>query len=703
MSELDALKRKLQRERLARKQAESILEEKALELFQANEQLRQLNEGLELKVRQRTELLTRSEEKYRGIIEGMELGLMEVDLDQKIIKAYDWFCDMTGYEVGELEGKNAVEIFSVEEFQNQITEQNDNRKRGQAGIYETQIRKKDGSVIWVIISGAPIYNFEGEVVGSMGIHYDISDRKKMERELRQAKQTAEAARDAEKQFLARMSHEIRTPLNAIIGMSHLLSTTHPTAIQLDHINSIRTSGDILLKIVSDILDISKIEAGEIQAQNNPFNLQSLIRSLQKTFKVKTDSNNVQIITEIDASIKNLIIGDELLLTQILMNLISNAAKFTEQGNIKIRVNVLSKEDDFLEMEFEVRDTGIGISKDKLDLIFENFKQADENVRHKFGGTGLGLAITKKFVELQNGKIWVESELGKGTSFKFQITYQDSGVEGMEEEEKDLEAMQSTFKSSDLQMLIVEDNYMNRKYLTSLLEKWKIKYDIAVNGKEGVRCASEKKYDMIFMDISMPEMNGYEATTLIRTTQNPNSETTIIALTASAILTKKEKALGLGMTDYISKPFAPAQLLESIKKYSNREIEIQTEITFSEKSFFPTILDQVYLERFYEGDYEHAADMFEIFLTHTIHEIPSLRALMENEDWEATRKLAHRIKPNFSMVGLTELEQKMLIIENMNKQEDIINSIEALKEIELKIAEVTPVLKEVLEKIMTSNF
>ena len=335
MNEIEIVQRKLAREQKARKQAERILEQKALELYHANEQLRLLNQELEIRVEKGTTELTRSEEKYRGIIESMELGLMEVDLEHNIIKAYDWFCDMTGYSKGELEGKNAKDVFLVDGHQNTLNQQDEIRKQGQAGVYEMQIQKKDGSLIWVLISGAPIYNLDGEVIGSMGIHYDISDRKKMEQELQLAKLTAEEARDAEKQFLARMSHEIRTPLNAIIGMSHLLSGMVTTPKQLEFTSSIKTSGDLLLKIISDILDISKIEAGEINIQEDVFNLRSLIHSLQKTFNVKVDSERIVLFTNVDARIENLIIGDELLLTQILMNLMSNAVKFTEKGSITI--------------------------------------------------------------------------------------------------------------------------------------------------------------------------------------------------------------------------------------------------------------------------------------------------------------------------------------------------------------------------------
>ena len=712
MEELEVLKRKLEREKAARKEAESILEKKALELFNVNERLRKINNELQIKLILEAEELVRSEEKYRGIIEGMELGLLEVDLNHKIVRAYDWFCDMTGYLVGELEGKNALEILVDEEDLTIMDEQDEVREQGQAGVYEMRIKKKNGEFIWVLISGTPLYNFEGKVIGSMGIHYDISDRKKMEQELQLSKKAAEAARDAEKQFLARMSHEIRTPLNAIIGMAHLLSATSSTPEQKDHVTSIKTSGDLLLKIVSDILDISKIEANEIKIHKELFNLRTLVISLQKTFQVKIDREQVKIFSKIDENIENLLIGDELLLTQILMNLISNAVKFTKVGTIRIGVKLLAIEQENYILEFEVSDTGVGIQEEKLNLIFENFKQADEQVRHEFGGTGLGLAISKKFVELQGGEIWAESEYGKGTSFKFKLGYINSGEKDKKEDAKDEEALQIVFEPSELLMLIVEDNFMNRKYITTLLRRWGIYFHVALNGEEAVEMTKEYCYDLIFMDISMPVMDGYEATRLIRNEENLNNESPIVALTASAILSKREQALGVGMTDYIPKPFAPTQLLEVIRKYTNRREESVVAVlslsTFREEESIVSIstdeiLDISYLQKFYGEDYDHAADMFDTFLSYTVKEVPQLRLLIEQGDWDGTRRLAHRIKPNFSMVGLPQLEKKILAIEKMaDKKEDANTLINFMNEVESKLAEAKPFLTAQLEKYKSLN-
>ncbi len=630
--------------------------------------------------------------KYKNMIDNMKLGLMEVDNDDVILAVNSGFIKMSGYNEKELIGKKAKDILLRESNRGLMEQKNKDRQRMFSDAYEVEIIKKNGESRFWLISGNANIDINGNVIGSMGIHYDISDRKKMEQELKLSKKAAEKARDAEKQFLARMSHEIRTPLNAIIGMSHLLSATSTTPEQDNLVKSIKTSGDLLLKIVSDILDISKVEANEIVVNKENFNLRKLIDSLQKTFQVKIDQEQVCLSYEIDKRIENLLIGDELLLTQILLNLISNSVKFTKAGTIKIIVKLLAIEDENYLLEFEVSDTGVGIKEEKLKLIFENFKQANERIRHEFGGTGLGLAISKKFVNLQGGEIWAESKVGKGSSFKFTLKYLDSGVKEIKEDGTNDEALKIVFKPSKGYILIVEDNLMNRKYITTLLQKWGIRFHVAVNGKEATEMTKEYHYDLIFMDVSMPIMDGYEATRRIRNEENLNKKSPIIALTASTISSKKDQAIKIGMTDYIPKPFAPAQLLETIRKYTNRQEESTINSIEGKERSKKEILDLSYLQRIYGEDHEHAAEMFDIFLSYTVQELPRLRNFIEQGNWVATKSLAHRIKPNFSMVGLTQMEKKMLAIERMaQKEKDSISLINFLNEVESKLEEAKPFL------------
>ena len=342
MKEVEVLTRRIGRERNARKQAEAILEQKALELFYANEKLRKLNESLETQVEQRTRKLEASEQKYRMIMENMQLGLIEMDLNQEIVRAYDKFCQMTGYTSQELEGKKLGDILLSAEALQRLREEEEKTKRGEGNSFEIQLLKKNGKKLWVLVSISPIYDLNNEWVGSLGIHFDLSARKELEDDLANAKHEAEKAKDAESQFLARMSHEIRTPLNAIIGMSHILYDTNPSDAQQEYLSILKSSADILLALINDILDFSKIQAGEITVNPKEFDLPGLVRSLQKTFQHKLEGKPVEVVATVDPRLQHLLIGDDLLLNQVLLNLLGNAAKFTAEGQIGVCVKLLEK-------------------------------------------------------------------------------------------------------------------------------------------------------------------------------------------------------------------------------------------------------------------------------------------------------------------------------------------------------------------------
>lgn len=805
-NEIQLLKRRVDREKLARRQAESILEQKALELYNANQELRVLNENLEFKFTERTralqtsqtrlsalitnlhsgilvedefrhivltnqmfcdifnipappealigmdcsqsaeqskhlfenpeafvkrvddilakneavinekcvlfdgrvferdyvpilldgqysghlwqytdvtaehyarEDLQRSEEKYRGIIENMELGLMEVDIDGFIVRPYPLFCSMVGYTADELIGKDAISVLLPPEYLPVLEQQAVDRANGIATVYEIELIKKDGSRIWVIISGAPIFDLDGVIVGSIGIHYDITYQKNLQRELEEARHRAEEAQEAEKQFLANMSHEIRTPLNAIIGMAHLLYDTQPTAEQKEYLSVLKNSAEILRGLISDVLDLSKIRSGNFEMQENEFDLAGLVSSMVKTFQMRLEDRPLKIVLELDSHLENMVMGDDLMLNQILINLIGNAEKFTEKGRISISAHIKSRHDDYINVEFQISDTGIGIPKEKHDLIFQSFRQVDGDIKRKFGGTGLGLAITKQLVEMQGGSIQLKSQLGKGTTFTFNIFYKETDKKIVLEDQPIAE--NARLDAIGKRILVVEDNHMNRKYISTLLKKWQVDYQMAHNGLEGVEMARREPFDLILMDIQMPEMDGYEATITIRNTANPNHNTPIIALTASAMLSQKDKAFRAGMNDYVSKPFKPSQLFEKIQAFccqrrkNDVEINADTEgVEIEELTndfVFDKRLDAALLADLYGDDLAYACDMFGTFLTTALPEFNNLKAQIAAKNTAEVARLAHKLKPTFGMVGLPDLEQKMQLIEHSAKKND----------------------------------
>lgn len=641
------------------------------------------------------ERIRKSEEKYRGIMNNMELGLLEVDNDQIIIRAYDRFCELLGYTEDELIGKCAPDLFLPKDFAEVLEINQAKRATGAASSYELQLVRKDGAKIWVLISGAPILDEHGNVVGSMGIHYDITARKRLEQELAQANMRAEKARQAEKQFLANMSHEIRTPLNAIIGMSHLMFDTRPTKQQLEYIEILKTSADFLHSLISDILDMAKIEAGRIEVQKHSFDLVGLLRSTQRMFQLKLQNRPIELDLMIDARISGNYSGDDLLLNQILHNLIGNAEKFTENGSINITAKVKKEENDIIWIEFKIADTGVGISQDKLELIFQKFKQVNLQ-GHKHKGSGLGLAITKQLVELQGGTITVKSQEGEGSTFTVLIPYQKIESEMFSET---LEIHPASPSLEGSKILVVEDNLMNQKYISSLLTKWKIDFMIASDGIEAVNEVKKQLFDIILMDIQMPNMDGYEATIKIRNTKNLNQNTPIIALTASAMLDKKNKTKMVGMDDFITKPFAPNQLLNVLNQYIKivNWPEHHQALNTTKAS-----LDRKRLQELYGNDKEYAADMFKTFLSDVLPDFAHLQSLLNQQDWASLSKLAHKLKPTLGMVGLTDLESKMLHLETNVTQNPDSESLQGLlNTVQEELEDNILILKKELETLIST--
>lgn len=677
--EVEVLKRKIEREKKARQQAERLLEVKALDLYQANENLLQLNESLERQIKERTEALQFSEEKYRGIIENMDLGLIEVDNDDVIRKAYKRFCDLTGYNESELIGQKASDILLPDEdFGRVIAEQNANRLEKETGVYEIPIKKKNGEIIWVIVSGAPIIENNGKVTGSVGIHLDITERKRTQEALEEARKVAEDARRAEKRFLANMSHEIRTPINAIIGMTHLLHDTDPNKKQVEYLSAINYSADLLLNLVSDVLDISKIEAGEMKLSEQTFSLKDLINSTLQTFRLRLQGKEVKLVLDFDEEIENDVIGDSTFLTQILMNLLSNAVKFTEKGKIGVQVALLCRLGDFLMTEIKVFDTGIGISPQSLERIFDSFRQADQDVKVKYGGTGLGLAIVKQLVNLHGGEISAESTIHEGTTFTFTLPLKDS-----KQQSKKLHSLSEAISEDwkNYHVLVVEDNLINQKYVEGLLLKWKMSYKIANQGLEALDFLQKEEFDIILMDIRMPEMDGYETTIAIRKLEgNANQGIPIVALTASAMSDEIEYAYEIGMNSYLTKPFTPDQLREILEQKlslnPNRQILNQSTITVTDTANIETneSLETDYLSKIYGNDPKYAADMFGLFLKTVPNQFTLLKPLIEAQKVTEIGKLAHQLKPAFTMVGLPEITQNLQILEKMAKNNENFDTI-----------------------------
>lgn len=504
------------------------------------------------------------QEKYQNIIANMHLGLLEVDNNDIIQYVNQSYADISGYEISELLGKNVLEIFSFSKNFDILKSKNQLRKQGKSDMYQIEIKNKRGEPRWWAISGAPNYDDKGNLLGTIGIHLDITDQKKTELKLKQATIFAENASKTKEQFLANMSHEIRTPMNAIIGMAEILQGNNLSVEQKECVDAIKLSGDNLLTITNDILDFSKIESGKVTFENTPFKLEDVVVGITQILHFTSTKTSVSLSYFISEDIPEIIIGDAVRLRQILLNLASNSIKFTEKGSVKIDIQLKNKNEDNYTILFNVTDTGIGIPDDKLLSIFESFTQASNETTRKFGGTGLGLTITKQLVELQGGWISVNSEIGIGSCFSFELTFSKGDLEDIQ-----IKADETTISYSELQdihILLAEDNLMNQLLAKKIFKKWNCKFDIADNGKIAVDKLLQTDYDIVLMDMQMPEMDGYEATKYIRTNlPSPKSKIPIIAITAHALVGEKEKCLVFGMNDYISKPFNQRVLYEKIKE------------------------------------------------------------------------------------------------------------------------------------------
>ncbi len=593
----------------------------------------------------------RSEEKYRGIIENLELGLLEVNTVGEIVKVYPQFCEMTGYIPEDLIGKSAVDALLPPEFKAVLAKQSREREEGNPGVYEVQILKKDSSRIWVIISGAPFYDENDNISGSIGIHLDISKRKEMERDLYLAKEAAENSMKAKEIFMANMSHEIRTPMNAIIGMGGLLRKTGLDITQLEYLEAIQISADNLLVIINDILDFSKIESGNLIIESVEFSLQKIIDKCYRIMKLKAEEKGILLYYSIEDTIHDTVLGDPTRLGQVILNLMSNAVKFTDFGSVLIFVKQVENIGSSIRIMFSVKDSGIGIAEDKLDSIFNSFTQEENSTTRKYGGTGLGLAISKKIVDQMGGQLEVMSQKGHGSEFFFTLEFEKGSGAIIPEINEEIIQIDN-FKRKKI--LLVEDNAINRFMATTLLQQWNCVVDHAEDGIIAIEKLKEKTYDLVFMDMLMPNMNGIDATKIIR--NELKLTVPIIALTANAITGESEKCAAVGMNDYLSKPFDPKDLNFKMAKWldiiavKNDNYEVKEEEFIRESSISNQLYDLTLLEKVASGNKDFIGKMIEIFLEETPRDMDELKKAVESKDYEHIKTVVHRIKPSLSHVA-----------------------------------------------------
>lgn len=464
------------------------------------------------------------------------------DKDGLIEWVNEGFTKLFGYKLNDVKGTYGQILRKGE--QTGLSPETDYRKiifkEKKPLSYENKNYSKDGNEHWVLTSLTPILDEHGNVEKIISIDSDITWQKKAEK--------------VKEQFLTNMSHEIRTPMNAIIGFTNLLLKSQHNKDSTQYLKAIKASGENLLVIINDILDYSKLESGKATFESIDFSLSQLIIMFVELMLPKAEEKSIKLSTEIDKHIPEFLIGDPTRLTQILINLVGNAIKFTNKGEVKVHVTSLNENGNEIELNFSVSDTGIGIPEESLTKIFESFTQASNDTTRKYGGTGLGLSITKQLIELQGGTISVNSVINEGSNFEFKLKFQKyfkshRAVSVINEEYAE------EFPLKGVRVLLVEDNSFNQILAAKILENWHCIVEIASNGKIAVEKAEENQFDIILMDIQLPEMDGYEATHYIRNRiSSPKCNVPIIAMTAHAFISEIDKCLNAGMNDYISKPF-----------------------------------------------------------------------------------------------------------------------------------------------------
>lgn len=489
---------------------------------------------------------------------------------------------------------------------------------------------------------------------------DITQRKKDAEELLRAQK-------AKEQFLANMSHEIRTPINGIAGMANLLSTTSSEEDKEKYINAIKNSTENLKVIINDILDLSVIESGKLKFEKIGFNIKYQLGAIMDTFQFQCREKGIDISYSISPETDTVFLGDPVRLNQILINLISNAVKFTHIGEITVDVTLDRKEGDKQYVKFEVTDTGVGIPKEKIHHIFESFTQADESVTRRYGGTGLGLSIVKQLVELQEGELYVNSVESKGTKFTFIIPYESGKIQDLVQPESSQNKDAPTHSFEGVKVLLVEDNDINRLYALNILKKWKCEVDGAENGYIALEKLRSNEYDIILMDIQMPIMDGYEATKNIRSTfPEPKNKIPIIALTANAIKGDNEKCLEIGMNDYLPKPFQPEDLYASISKFAIDQQNVE-DIPKPDAVVEKEVTDLSYLKNVCNGDKVFMREMVETFISNTPSAINEMQNWCDKAEWVKVGQTAHRIKPSIAFMGLESVKSTVKKLETFGKE------------------------------------
>lgn len=618
---------------------------------------------------------SRNESGYaRSLIEASLDPLVTISTEGKITDMNEATIRIIGKTREELNGTNFFEYFTEPAKAREVYEAV--FEKGFVADYPLTIR--DHKLTDVLFNGSVYRDEQGQVLGAVVVARDIVEQKRIEKAFIEAKVFAELATEiaeeakskaesatriaedavkAKQQFLSNMSHEIRTPMNAIIGFTKVVLKTELSAKQKEYLMAIKMSGDALIVLINDILDLAKVDAGKMSFEETPFKMSLSISAMLHLFEQKIQEKNLVLVKEYDDRIPAVLVGDAVRLHQIILNLVSNAVKFTSAGTITVKAVLLKEAEEKVTIEFSVTDTGIGIPVNKIEKIFENFQQASSGTSRLYGGTGLGLAIVKQLVEAQGGKITVVSTLDKGSTFSFELSFRKTKSAAEDEPE----IIELDHRIKDIKVLVVEDMALNQLLMKTLLDDFGFEREIASNGKIAIEKMTTEKYDIILMDLQMPEMNGFEATEYIR--NQLKSSIPIIALTADVTTVDLAKCRAVGMNDYIAKPVDERLLYSKIINLIKKPL---AETIIPEKQAENTPLvnwkctNLVYLSRRTKSDPALMMEMISLYLEQTPPLIKVMKTSLENKDWGSLHAAVHKMIPSFSIMGISSEFEQMAI-------------------------------------------
>ena len=579
--------------------------------------------------------------------------------DPQIVYVNDAVTRISGYEPAELIGQTPRILQGPATSRETLDELKETLSKGRSFKGEIQNYTKDGHVYWLDISIVPVKDEDGNITHFAAIERDITQRKIFEKQLEMTKDAAEVASRVKGDFLANMSHELRTPMNGIIGLSELLMEMNMTEEQTELAEAVNSSSRNLLILLNDILDLSKIEAGELTLENIPFDTRRTVGQTVELLKPVASRKAVVLESNINPIVPERLMGDPARLQQIMNNLISNAIKFTEVGYVRIDVSSARDSAGDPELHIRVEDTGIGIPEDKREAVFQKFTQADVSTARKYGGTGLGLSITKELVEMMGGTISFDSVEGKGTTFYIEIP-----VEVAEKSEETSQTASTDIPiNTNAKILVVDDHPVNLLFMRKVLKKLGFSdADEACSGKEAIELTEKNKYDLIFMDCQMPEIDGFEASTIIREREELIGDIKIIAVTADAMKGAREKCLDAGMNDYISKPVDIEKLKAILGEWIPGDENATPQISAiveeiataqSNKDTASEIMDWERLRMFTDGDPEEEQALIEMFITYAEESLEILRNCSDGAD-EEWHNAAHKLKGSAANLGAQAL-------------------------------------------------